>query len=461
MRNVARLLRPDWDDHRKEPMQKLGEKRRFPALPSWVRAHDDRRSELFTYVCFALAPMAGSLVSIAVNVGAVGGVLEVLRGTVRLSRDRFMACLTIPLYLYGSAYLVALAANPAPNWKYALPAGTLLLFPFLYSSWSLSRHETIARSAVHGSAVACFGALLLAIWQFHLLGMRAEGGDGNAIVFAVVTTLAALIALAGAFGRTGFAATLLFGAYCAGSIAVLYSGSRTAWLALFVTSGVILWIYRDRRHAWKSTVAVSCAAVGILVVTAVATVIVPARIDALMQDWREISTDGNRDTSLGNRRQLWKVASHAIAEKPVLGHGPQATRQIILDGFAADGLEARYSHFHNGFLTAWVEAGIVGVLSLIGVLVVALWAAAKTLFATPNENQRLGAAILSATAIVYAVNSATAILLGHDILDAMFVAALCVGAYLAGGTSSLAERSRPMSAAAEQGPRHDLEVKAQ
>ena len=159
-----------------------------------------------------------------------------------------------------------------------------------------------------------------------------------------------------------------------------------------------------------------------------------------MQDWREISTDGNRDTSLGNRRQLWKVASHAIAEKPVLGHGPQATRQIIRDGFAADGLEARYSHFHNGFLTAWVEAGIVGVLSLIGVLVVALWAAAKTLFATPSENQRLGAAILSATAIVYAVNGATAILLGHDILDAMFVAFLCVGAYLAAGTSSLGGR---------------------
>ena len=263
-------------------MQQFGEKRRFPALPSWVRAHDDRRSELFTYVCFALAPMAGALVSIAVNVGAVGGVLEVLRGTVRLSRDRFMVCLAVPLYLYGAAYLVALAANPNPDWKYALPAGTLLLFPFLYSSWSLSRHETIARSAVLGSMAACFGALLLAVVQFHFLGMRAEGGDGNAIVFAVVTTLAALISLAGAFGRTGFTATLLFAAYCAGSIAVLYSGSRTAWLALFVASGVILWIYRDRRHAWKSTFAISCAAVGIVMVSAVATVIVPTRIDALI-----------------------------------------------------------------------------------------------------------------------------------------------------------------------------------
>jgi O-antigen ligase len=420
-------------------MQQLGEKRRFPALPSWIRAHDDRRSELFTWFCFGLAPMAGALVSIAVNVGAVGGVLEVLGGTGRLSRDRFMVWLTVPLFLNCGAYLVALAANPAPDWHFALPVATFLLFPFLYSSWSLSRHETIARSVVDGSAAACFGALLLAVVQFHFLGIRAEGGDGNAIVFAVVTALAALISLAGAFGRTGFAATLLFAAYCSGSIAVLYSGSRTAWLALFVASGAVLWIYRDRRHAWKSTVAVSCAAVGIVVVSAVATVIVPTRIDALLKDWQEISTDGNHDTSLGNRRQLWKVASVAIADKPILGHGPQATRQIIREGFASDGLEAHYSHFHNGFLTAWVEAGIVGVLSLIGVLVAALWAAVKTLLAKPNETQRLGAAILSAMAIIYAINGATAILLGHDVLDAMFVAALCVGAYLAGGTSSLAD----------------------
>jgi len=442
-------------------MQRIGEKRRLPDFPSWVRAHDDRRSELFTYACFGLAPLAGSLVSIAVNVGAVGGVLEVLRGTVGLSRDRFMVWIAVSLYLYCGAYLVALTANPEPGWKYALPVVTLLLFPFLYSSWTLSRHETIARSAVLASMAACFGALLLGVAQFHFLGMRAEGGDGNAIVFAIVTTLAALISLAGAFGRTGFTATLLFAAYCAGSIAVLYSGSRTAWAALFVASGVILWMYRDRRHAWKSTFAISCAAVGIITVSAAATAIVPTRMEALMRDWREISTGGNRDTSLGNRGQLWMLASDAIGEKPLLGHGPQATKQIIRDGFARAGLDARYSHFHNGFLTAWVEAGIVGVLSLAGVLVVALWAAAKTLLATHNENQRLGAAVLCATAIVYAVNGSTAILLGHDILDAMFVACLCVGAYLAAGTSSLPERSPRVSVASEQGQRHDPEVKAE
>src|SRR5690606_20056252 len=129
-----------------------------------------------------------------------------------------------------ASYLLSLAVNPAPDWEYLLPVLTFLLFPFLYSSWCLSRRETVARSAVNASMIACYGALALAIVQFHVYGMRAEGGAGNAIIFAAMTCMAASIALAGAFTREGMAAVPLFGAYCAGSIAILYSGSRTRWL---------------------------------------------------------------------------------------------------------------------------------------------------------------------------------------------------------------------------------------
>lgn len=219
------------------------------AIPGWLREHDDRRTELYTLACFSLAPIAGSAVSFVVNVGAVGGVIELLRGIIRVSRDRAMLMLAIPIYIYCGANLLSLVANPEPEWKYLLPIITLLLFPALYSSWALSRHPTVARSAINASMVACYGALVFGIVQFHFLGERAEGAAGNAIVFAMVTTMAAIIALAGAFSRSGMTATLLFGAYCAGSIAVLYSGSRMSWVALFVASGAILWIYRERRHA--------------------------------------------------------------------------------------------------------------------------------------------------------------------------------------------------------------------
>src|SRR5690606_11670771 len=109
-----------------------------------------------------------------------------------------------------ASYLVALVANPMPDWHAAAPVVPLLLFPFLYSSWCLSRKETIARSVVTASMIACYGALVLAAIQFHGYGIRAEGGAGNPIVFAAVTCIAATIVLAGAFMREGMAAALLF-----------------------------------------------------------------------------------------------------------------------------------------------------------------------------------------------------------------------------------------------------------
>jgi O-antigen ligase len=411
------------------------------SLPSWVLAHNDRLTEIFTYICFSAAPIAGSVASVAVNVGAVGGVLEILRGVITFSRDRFLLFLTIPIYLYCASYLVSLAANPAPSWDHVLPILTFLLFPFLYSSWCLSRKETVARSAINGSMIACYGALVLAIVQFHFYGMRAEGGAGNAIVFATVTCMAASIALAGAFTREGMAAVPLFGAYCAASIAVLYSGSRMTWLALFLLTAAILWVYRERRHAWSSALAVSCAALAVSVVTFAGAQVIPSRVEALVRDWQQMSEHGNYDTSLGRRAELLQIALSAVAESPIIGHGPQSTRALVHDGFEKIGLEVHYSHLHNGFLNAWVEAGIVGVLSLAAIFVVSACLAIRTLAATTDANARLGAIILIAFVTNYVVNGLTGILVGHDILDAMLTAFLAVGSYLGAGTSMFPEEA--------------------
>ena len=375
-------------------MQKVENISKGAALVRKLLAHDDRRSEIFTYVVFAAAPIAGSVASVVVNVGAAGGLLEILRGVTSFGRDRFLLYLTVPLYLYCAAYLLSLAVNPAPDWGLVLPVLTLLLFPFLYSSWRLSKKETIARSAINGSMIACYGALALALFQFHFDGMRAEGGAGNAIVFATVTCMAASISLAGALSRKGMAALLLFGAYCAGSIAILYSGSRVTWLALFLTTAAVLWIYRERRHAWSSALAVSCAALAVALVSFAGAQVIPARVAALAHDWQQMSEHGNYDSSLGRRAELWEIGLSAVGESPIVGHGPQATRALINDGFEKIGLDVYYTHFHNGFLNAWVETGILGVLSLAAIFVVALYLGCGTLAASASPEERLGAAIL-------------------------------------------------------------------
>ena len=55
--------------------------------------------------------------------------------------------------------------------------------------------------------------------------------------------------------------------------------------------------------------------------------------------------------------------------------------------------------------------------------------------------RRLGAAILITLTATYVIGGLTGILVGHDILDAMLMAYLAVGAYLAAGTSMLPEEA--------------------
>ena len=107
--------------------------------------------------------------------------------------------------------------------------------------------------------------------------------------------------------------------------------------------------------------------------------VVPSRVTALAHDWEQMSEHGNYDSSLGRRAELWEIGLSAVRESPIVGHGPQATKALIKDGFEKVGMEATYTHFHNGFLNAWVETGILGVLSLAAVFVVAACLGVRTL----------------------------------------------------------------------------------
>jgi len=128
-------------------------------------------------------------------------------------------------------------------------------------------------------------------------------------------------------------------------------------------------------------------------------------------------------------------------------------KPLIRDGFERAGLDAGFTHLHNGFLTAWVEAGIVGMLSLAAVFVVAGYLAMRTLATTSAADARLGAILLIALVTTYVVNGLFGIIVGHDILDTVLVAFLAVGIYLSAGTSMLREEAEEAEPSAPERPR--------
>ena len=393
-------------------------------------------TKYFTLACFSTPPVLGSLFSFILSGGSLEGLYQVCRGATRLSRDRAMIQLTVAIYLYCTAYLASLFLNPMPagSLHYFWPVLTFILFPFLYSRWSEGGRQTVARSVVLASMAGCFGAFALAAFQYHYLGIRAEGGAGNAIIFATVTCLAASVCLAGIFVLEKAFSAWLVAAFAAGTMAILYSGSRIIWLVLAINVIAILIVHRDRWWLRASFWMTACVALTIAGTVAVGTEVMPVRINALAHDWQQLSQQGQYDSSLGRRIALWKAAVEIAEEKMLLGHGPQATKQLIRDHFpGTNGLELFYSHFHNGFITAWVEVGLLGMFALAAIFVVAARIAVRTLAATDDPVGRLGASMLLVLVTTYVIGGLTGIIVGHDILDTVLMSFLVVGAFLSSG----------------------------
>ena len=402
----------------------------------WAILSRQQVNAVFTFACFSAAPVLGSTLSFLVNGAGIESFVQLCRGAVPLSRDRAMIRITIALYAYAAAYLLSIVMNPMiGGWSgKAWPILTLLLFPVLYSGWSTGNKEALARAAVFGSMIACYGALVLAVAQYPFYGGRAEGGAGNAIIFATVTCLAAPVALAGAFLVEKRFAPALYGAVGAAAVAILLSGTRMTWVALFVALGAVLYIYRAEIRAGLPRWTLLVVVLALALFAAAASETVPRRVEALANDWRLVSTEGDYDNSLGQRLLLWRLGIRLALENRILGQGPQFTKLLIRDEYPVKSdLPLRFSHFHNGFLGAWVEAGPIGLISLVAVFLLAGLTALRK-FASHDPVERFGSAVLVTFVATFGIGGMTGLIVGHDLLDAAFIAFLVVGTFLSSGT---------------------------
>ncbi|MDX8531121.1 O-antigen ligase family protein [Mesorhizobium sp. VK25A] len=390
----------------------------------------------FSIVCFFSPPVLGSLVSVTFNAGGVWSVLLLAIKRRRFNIDRPMLALTAAIYAYCAAMVLASIVNGtlAADLRLFLPLITFLLFPVSYSTWSITEKTALARIAILASTAACFGALAIAIVQYHWLGVRAEGGAGNPIVFATVTCLAAMTCLAGTLSGIEKRWKLLVLAAIAGAMAIIYSGSRMIWVAVPIAGIVVLLINRRRFTGGSMARFVAIGVVAALVIAAIGSHVILDRADILVTDWDALNANGDHSTALGLRVAMWEIGFSAFREMPIFGHGIAASRALMKQGLQDQfGLSQGFSHFHNGFLTALVEAGLLGALALASIFVVAAWNAARTLRLSVDPVERFGATMVLVAVVTYLTAGMVGILVGHDILDATLMVFLISGTYLASG----------------------------
>ncbi|TGV56825.1 O-antigen ligase family protein [bacterium M00.F.Ca.ET.141.01.1.1] len=389
----------------------------------------------FSILCFFSPPVLGSVVSFVFNGGGLWSVLLIALKRRRFNVDRAMMALTIAIYAYCASNVLASLVNHAivTDARHLVPLITFLFFPISYSTWSITQKTTLVRIIVVASMAACFGALLLAVYQQYRLGIRAEGGAGNAIVFAEVLCLAVVTCVAAALSGIERYRIALICAALGGTIAIIYSGTRIVWLALLIT-GIAVLLINQQKLRGRNAVRVLLLLAAIAATIAVfGSQTIAGRVAFLHSDWDAL-TRGDHTTALGSRVALWDIGLKAFREMPFFGHGVGTTRLLIKQGFQDQfGMDEGFNHFHNGFLTALVQAGILGAVTLAAIFVVAARNAARVLRDSADPVERFGATMIVALVITYLTAGMTGILIGHDILDSVFMIFLVSGTYLACG----------------------------
>jgi len=397
----------------------------------------------FTFACFSIPPILGSAVTFLWYGGALWCVFEILSGRQKFSRDRTMRRITFLFYLYVLANIISFLLN-GPSWsavpRTLLPLVTFLLFPFSYSIWGISEKADMTRAIALGAMTAAYGALILALFQHFFSHMRPEGGAGNALVFSSVTVMAGAASLAAALLLETRWRAGLIGGYLASLLAVVYSESRSAWVVAAILLFAILLSCRKQAqemlkgHALKALVVAA-------VVAALSSGVLMNRAENMIANWEMLTSEGSYDNSLGFRLALWEIGTKRFLAQPILGNGPQHTQEIIREGLEQEfGLEATFTHFHNGFLTLMVESGVIGGGAIIAVFLLAALTALQKLNAA-DENVRFGAMLLVILVLNYAIGGSINIILGQDIIDVSFMIFLITGTFLACGQSMIKKRT--------------------
>lgn len=138
----------------------------------------------------------------------------------------------------------------------------------------------------------------------------------------------------------------------------------------------------------------------------------PLRLREAAHDIALALTQDQPDTPVGSRLEMWSTAVQGIAQSPWLGHGisGRETAMRALRDQHAPRIWAKLTHFHNEYLNAWFDHGLVG-LGAVLITLLGLMAAAHAL----RKQQPVASQQLWGLAVVHGVAGMTNVNTAHNL----------------------------------------------
>ena len=267
---------------------------------------------------------------------------------------------------------------------------TMMLYALVYGiALQVVHRVSDARRLAEALGVAAIGLSVYGLLQFAGLdpanyahegfGFSARRafatfGNPNFLAGFLVLALPVVAALALEAGSRGRRMAWAAGSFVVGS-ALFLTFTRGAWLAALVEGAAIALIWRFRRV--EPGIRLSRGVIVVGVTVAVALIATSLSLTGELNVAERISSAFTKSDSTGERLLMAGVAVDAVAERPLVGYGPDA----FLPAFRAHrtdayvgvfGEDATVNNAHSWILQYLVTLGIPGALLLVAVLILSL-----------------------------------------------------------------------------------------
>lgn len=230
----------------------------------------------------------------------------------------------------------------------------------------------------YGAILGATLAFIVAFYERFYLHISRARGDEHPIMFGDISILLGVISFTASLfflskkKHFWMIAALIAGFFGIG--ASLLSGTRGGWIALPLVLLFLQWHGRELSSKKVKAFILCFLAIVLSVAISIPQTNIKNRIE---QTFRSIADyqNGNKNTSIGQRFDMWKAAWYMFGQDPFLGVGQKDSFKEKRN-YAKEGLVSKrivhYSHAHNEYLNALSLRGIVGFTFLMIVYLVPL-----------------------------------------------------------------------------------------
>lgn len=310
--------------------------------------------------------------------------LLVLVGIYIVAREKINPLTYPPLRLFSwlalgyfavMAVSVVLSHEAGNDWRHLSRISYFLLAPLVgaavvYAEVPVRKMIHFFKLGVIVAGVIAFGDYLLSNGSGRFSGMYNPNTFGDIAVVMLFVAVSNLSREETGEYRWSLATVV------AGVTAIALSGSRGSMLAMLLLIPVLLWLTR-RGSEGKTKRALVVSTLMLFVLGANLFLVQTSTARILNID----SEIHRKSSSAGQRLQMYKAGWKAFLDAPVIGYGYHncghaAARYADQDKSVQVGFVGRW-HLHNIFITDMVNAGLAGLLALLGLYFIPLYVLLK------------------------------------------------------------------------------------